>query len=194
MTDTSALLELLSMLLADPRYSILLALLLIACVSDCRSLRIPNWLTIGGSTFALLYSWVLPFSPQLGFGWALGGLALGLCFMLPLYMLGVMGAGDVKLMAMVGAFLGLTPTLYAVLFVFVCGGLSALAYSAWRHALPQLLRNVQRKLQSLLVSTVGGTVAHAPRAGRPSVGRMPYALSIALGTLLFLLARQLGHV
>ena len=56
MTDFKALLELLGMLFADPRHSILLALLLIASISDCRSYRIPNWLTFGGTTFALLYS------------------------------------------------------------------------------------------------------------------------------------------
>ena len=192
MTDFKALLELLGMLFADPRHSILLALLLIASISDCRSYRIPNWLTVGGTTFALLYSLVVPFSPQMGFGWALGGFALGLSFMLPLYMLGLMGAGDVKLMAMVGAFLGMTGTLYAVLLVFICGGLSALAYSAWRHSLRQLFSNVQLKLRTLLVSSFGGSQPHAAMAS-PSAGRLPYAVSITLGTLIFLLARQLGH-
>ena len=192
MTDFKALLELLGMLFADPRHSILLALLLIASISDCRSYRIPNWLTFGGTTFALLYSVVVPFSPQMGFGWALGGFALGLSFMLPLYMLGLMGAGDVKLMAMVGAFLGMTGTLYAVLLIFICGGLSALAYSAWRHSLRQLFSNVQLKLRTLLVSSFGGSQTHAVMAS-PSAGRLPYAVSISLGTLIFLIARQLGH-
>ena len=192
MTDFKALLELLGMLFAEPRHSILLALLLIASISDCRSYRIPNWLTFGGTTFALLYSLVVPFSPQMGFGWALGGFALGLSFMLPLYMLGVMGAGDVKLMAMVGAFLGMTNTLYAVLLVFICGGLLALAYSAWRHSLRRLFSNVGLKLRTLLVSSFGGLHPHAAMTG-PSAGRLPYAVSITLGTLIFLLARQLGY-
>jgi prepilin peptidase CpaA len=192
MTDFKAVLELLAMLLADPRYSILLALLLIASISDCSSYRIPNWLTFGGTTFALLYSLVVPFSPQMGFGWALGGFALGLSFMLPLYMLGVMGAGDVKLMAMVGAFLGLNSTLYAVLLVFICGGVSALAYSAWRHSLQQLFSNVQLKLRTLLVSSLGGSPPDAAMSS-PSAGRLPYAVSISLGTLIFLIARQLGY-
>ena len=186
------MLELLGMLFADPRHSILLALLLIASISDCRSYRIPNWLTFGGTTFALLYSLVVPFSPQMGFGWALGGFALGLSFMLPLYMLGVMGAGDVKLMAMVGAFLGLNSTLYAVLLVFICGGVSALAYSAWRHSLQQLFSNVQLKLRTLLVSSLGGSPPDAAMSS-PSAGRLPYAVSISLGTLIFLIARQLGY-
>ena len=192
MKDFLSLLELLGMLLINPRYSILFALLLVASISDCRSYKIPNWLTFGGSAFALIYSVFIPFSPQLGFGWSLGGFALGLCFMLPLYMLGIMGAGDVKLMAMVGAFLGMTSTLYAVLLVFICGGLSALVYSAWRHSLRQLFSNVQFKLRTLLVSSFGGSQTHAVMAS-PSAGRLPYAVSITLGTLIFLVARQLGY-
>ena len=119
MKDLSSIVELLPMMLNNPRYNILLVLLLVASISDCRSYKIPNWLTVGGSVFALIYSFFIPLSPQLGFGWSLGGFALGLSFMLPLYMLGMMGAGDVKLMAMVGAFLGMAHTVYAVLFVFV---------------------------------------------------------------------------
>ena len=57
-----------SRLLINPRYSILFALLLAASISDCRSYKIPNWLTFGGSAFALIYSVFSPFSPQRGFG------------------------------------------------------------------------------------------------------------------------------
>ena len=156
MKDISSLLELLAMLIINPRYSILFALLLAASISDCRSYKIPNWLTFGGSAFALIYSLVVPFSPQLGFGWSLGGFALGLSLMLPLYMLGMMGAGDVKLMAMVGAFLGMTHTLYAVLFVFASGGLAALVYALWHQSLLRMASNIKLSLTSMLFSTMGG--------------------------------------
>jgi prepilin peptidase CpaA len=68
----------------------------------------------------------------------------------------------------------------------------ALAYSAWRHSLRQLFSNVQLKLRTLLVSSFGGLQPHAAMAG-PSAGRLPYAVSISLGTLIFLIARQLGY-
>jgi hypothetical protein len=48
------------------------------------------------------------------------------------------------------------------------------------------------KLRTLLVSSFGGLQPHAAMAA-PSAGRLPYAVSISLGTLIFLLARQLGY-
>lgn len=193
MNHLDALLELLRMLLSDPRYSILFTLLLLASVSDCRTYRIPNWLTLGGTAFALAYSVAVPFSPRLGFGWALGGMALGLCFMLPLYVMGVMGAGDVKLMAMVGAFLGLYSTLYAVLFVFVFGGVAALVYALWTRSLRRMAGNARRAVQSLVFSTIAGLRPGFAMSPGESIGRMPYAVSISLGTLAYVLANQLGY-
>ena len=193
MTNFSAGVELLGMLLNNPRYSILLVLLLIASISDCRSYKIPNWLTFGGSAFALIYSVFVPFSPQLGFGWALGGFALGLSLMLPLYMLGMMGAGDVKLMAMVGAFLGMTHSLYAVLFVFVSGGLAALVYALWHQSLLRMAGNIKLTLTSMLLSTMGGIRPQVHMGKDESIGKLPYAVSITLGTIAFLIANQLGY-
>jgi prepilin peptidase CpaA len=190
----SSFVELLGMLLSNPRYSILFSLLLVASISDCRSYKIPNWLTFGGSAFALLYSFFIPFSPQLGFGWALGGFALGLSFMLPLYMLGMMGAGDVKLTAMVGAFLGMTQTIYALLFVFVSGGLAALAFALWRQSLLRMARNLKQALSSMLFSTMGAMRSQVPVGDDDSVGQCPYALSITVGTTAFLMAHQMGYV
>jgi len=194
MNGLSTVVELLGMLFSNPRYSLLFVLLLIASVSDCRHYKIPNWLTFGGSAFALIYSAFIPFSPQLGFGWALGGFALGLSLMLPLYMLGMMGAGDVKLMAMVGAFLGMTDTLYAVLFVFVSGGLAALAYALWHQSLVRMLGNIKRSMESMLLSAMGGLRPQMPTSSGDSIGKLPYAVSIALGTTVFLIANQLGYV
>jgi prepilin peptidase CpaA len=193
MKDFSSLVELLGMLLSDPRYSILFALLVAASISDCRHYKIPNWLTFGGSAFALIYSALIPFSPHLGFGWSMGGFALGLSLMLPLYLLGMMGAGDVKLMAMVGAFLGMTNTLYALLFVFVSGGLAALVYALWHQSLLRMAGNIKLTLTSLLFSTMGGLRPQMTPLCNNSVGKLPYAVSITLGTTAFLIANQLGY-
>ena len=190
----SSSLDLLGMLIINPRYSILLALLLVASVSDCRRYKIPNWLTFGGSAFALLYSFFIPFSPQFGFGWSLGGFALGLSFMLPLYMLGMMGAGDVKLMAMVGAFLGMTQTIYAVLFVFVSGGLLAFVFALWHQSLLLMARHLKQAMTSMLFSTMGAMRSPVLAASDESEGQWPYALSITFGTTAFLIAQQMGCV
>lgn len=194
MDNTQALAELMWMLLSDLRYSLLLTLLALACIVDVRSYKIPNWLTFGGAAFALLYSAVVPFSGGHGLVWSIGGLAAGLFIMLPAYALRVMGAGDVKLMAMVGAFLGFTPALYAVFFVFACGGVLAVGHALLRGTAMRMASNVKDITQGALYAVLGGMRPNAEVAPAQSVGKMPYALSIGLGTTLFLVAQQLGYV
>ncbi len=193
MDNTQAFAELMWMLLSDVRNSLLLSLLAVACIVDVRSFKIPNWLTFGGAALALLHSAMVPFAGGHGLLWSLGGLGVGLLIMLPAYGLGVMGAGDVKLMAMVGAFLGLTPTLYAALFVFICGGVLAVGHAILRGALLRMALNVRDISQGALYAVLGGMRPHAQASLAPSIGKMPYALSIALGTTLFMVASQLGY-
>src|SRR5688500_13934209 len=80
--------------------AIALAMLVIAAaVIDVQSLRIPNWLTVGGMVLGLAWNTAVASASLAGFLWALGGLAVGLVVLLPFYAVRVMGAGDVKLMA-----------------------------------------------------------------------------------------------
>src|ERR1700678_2253171 len=116
----------------------LVSLILVeAALIDGRSLRVPNWLTFhflaGGLIFAfyngggaLLLTSIL-------------GAAVGFMTLLPLYSIGGMGAGDVKLMAGIGAWLGPWLTLWAVAWSAVAGALIAAGMIAWsgefyRHA------------------------------------------------------------
>lgn len=192
MTDTQTFAELMWLGLSEARYSVLLLLLLAACITDVRRLRIPNVLSLGGAAVALLYSALFPFSDGQGLLGSLGGLGLGLLAMLPFYALRVMGAGDVKLMAMVGAFLGVLPALHAAFFVVVCGGLMALAHAFLRGAALRLLTNVKSITQGAVTAVLGGFAPHA-RPHVQSVGKMPYALSLTLGTTLSLVARHYGY-
>jgi prepilin peptidase CpaA len=163
--------------LERPHVLLLLALLVAAACIDWRSLRIPNWLTAGGAAAALLLSLAGLWPAQPAPWQALAGLALGLGLMLPWYGLRMMGAGDVKLMAMVGAFLGPLQTLHAALWVFATGALVALAVA--------LARRAGRPLASPLWPLFGaGAQARAP--GAASLGKLPYGVSIGLGTALSL--------
>ena len=152
--------------LEQPRLVVLAGLLLAAAWIDSYAWRIPNALTFGGSAAAFLLSVLEPVAPAQAVLLAFGGLLLGLLVMLPMYLLGALGAGDVKLMAMVGAYLGATHTIGAALLVFITGGAVALVMR--RGALPQLW--------AMLGS--GGQ-------GVSSLGRMPYGASICLGTVLY---------
>lgn len=193
MQEFDALLELLAMLIKEPRTGVLLILLVIASVSDYRTYKIPNWLTVSGMVFGLIYNTVIPFSIHHGFLWALGGLLLGFFIMLPCYALRIMGAGDVKLMAMVGAFLGVTDTLHALIFSFIVGGIAALIFSLYRKALVQMLGNVKNITQMMMMSAIGGFRPDVQIEAGKSVGKLPYGICISIGSVSFVVAKQLGY-
>jgi prepilin peptidase CpaA len=194
MQEFAAVLELLAMLASDVRMLALLGLLVVAAVSDWRTYRIPNWLTLGGALFALVYGTLAARTPAAGASSAFGGLAVGFAAMLVFYAIGIMGAGDVKLMAMVGAFLGPRQTLMAVLFTFVAGGVAALAFAIHRRRLGHMLDNVKTAAQGMVFSTMVGIRPDASLHVRQSVGKLPYGLCIGAGTAVEVFAHQLGYV
>ncbi|NKE66034.1 prepilin peptidase [Ramlibacter sp. RBP-2] len=179
--------------LADARLALLVVLLMLAAFIDVRTFRIPNWLTYGGAVIGLVLGtaiqWRLlgPAWAADGLLWSLGGLAAGLALMLPMYALRVMGAGDVKLMAMAGAFLGLGQIVPAVLCVFVAGGVLAVGYALWRRAFGRMTANVVDIVQSMAFAAMSGVRAGAPR---PSVGNLPYGVSISAGTIAWVVLSQ----
>ena len=191
MQNFYAFIELMGMLVADPRTGVLIALLVVAAISDWRTYRIPNWLTGGGLVFGLVCNTWLARTPMAGLTDAAGGMLIGFGALVPMYVMRVMGGGDVKLMAMAGAFLGVSGTLNALLYTFVIGGLAALAFAVFHGALRRMFANIAGVLQSMLAAA---SLGFKPDAGamEPSIGRMPYGVSISVGTIGFVVAHQLG--
>lgn len=194
MDEFKAFFELLAMLFTDPRTCVLLVLLAAAAACDWRAYRIPNLLTGAGLLFALVYNSAVPPAVHAGWTWAPAGMLLGFGALLPMYAIGAMGAGDVKLMAMVGAFLGLQGTAWALFFTVVSGGIAALALALRRRMLVPMLANTGGLLRWLLWSAVARGKPRLEPGRLPSVGRLAYGISIALGTSSYVLARQFGLV
>lgn len=161
----------------------LICLVAQAAVTDLAVRKIPNLLVASGLVLALLLQWPhgLRWEPVLP--WLTGALA-GLLLFLPLYLARGMAAGDVKLMAMVGAFVGPLAALRIGLLVFLIGGVMALAMMAWTGRLRDGWRNLRALCQPLLLRLCGVPLLPAPLKPGASVGDMPYGLAIALGTLL----------
>ena len=194
MQQVASLFELLAMLVMQPRTGVLFALLLIAAINDYRYYRIPNWLTGGGIIFALLLSTVVPFYKGQGFIWALGGMAIGFAAMFPMYALRIMGAGDVKLMAMVGAFLGVTDAVHAVLYSLVAGGAGALIFSLANGTGLRMLANLKSAAYMMMISATAGIRPDLKLPPGQSVGKLPFGVCICAGSAGFVVARQLGYV
>lgn len=102
---------------------VVLAASIAAAITDLKMFRIPNALTFPLLASGLVYQVCLWGPPGLGRG--LLGVAFGFAILLPFWIAGGMGAGDVKLMAAVGAWLGLRLTFQ----VFVASALAAGVYA-----------------------------------------------------------------
>lgn len=158
----------------------LLVILFAATWIDIREHRIPNWLVTGGLFIAVANHALSVFGH--GTIFAVAGLAIGILTLMPLYVMGTMGAGDVKLMGMVGAYLGTSAVLGAVLATMIAGGILALVASAYKRALPQLMGNLRTMLIHRDIRRMGGAGSEAIPAP-PSVGKLPYAVAITAGTI-----------
>lgn len=176
------------------------ALLLTAVWHDVRSHRIPNAIVFSGTALALLfqvsvvitstYTWT-EFPLVHAFLTWLGGLSVGLCALLPLYLLRGAAAGDAKLMGMVGAFLGPTHALGAVLSTFVVGAVLAILIAVRAGVFSKMLRNIKVILfgAAAKLAAVDGPEFDAHT---DATAKVPYALAIALGTATWLALRYVS--
>jgi prepilin peptidase CpaA len=187
------MIDLLVMLVTNVRIALLFALLATAAYIDWRTHRIPNQLVAAGIAIALACSIAFPVYRGYGLTPAVEGLLFGFLATFPLYALRIMGAGDVKLIAMVGAFTGWPEMPYVLVSIFIAGGAIAVIH-ATRHALwGRLAASFKSGLEHLLVAASSGTrPVLAPAAA--SVGKLPYALSIASGTVGYLVLQQFGYL
>jgi len=173
------------------RLVLVTAFVVAAAVFDVRTHRIPNWLVLLGAGTCIAGQMIQPALLGFGIAGALKGIAVGFALLLPLYLLRATGAGDVKLMAMVGAYLGPWGVAWAALFSFIAGGVLALVVALGRGALGQLFANVRSMLYGTLLTamTTGKTTITTPAT---SVGKLPYGVAIAIGTVVHAVMVQRG--
>jgi len=159
-----------------------LTVALVAAVCDLKTRRIPNALTLGAALVAIGVHGML--SGWSGVLLAASGWVVGLALFFPVFLLGGMGAGDVKLLAATGAWLGPYGAVWVALYGVLAGGLMALVVSLASGYTRVALRNVWAMLRFWQVAGV------RPVAGvtlSSSVGpRLPYALPIAAGVMVTL--------
>lgn len=160
------------------------ALLFFASAFDLTQRRIPNRLLLVGLIVAIpLHLMVV--SPLAMLATMFAGATLGLILFLPLYVLGAMAAGDVKLMATVGAFTGPLLVFQIALATYCIGGVLALAIVLALRRASTAFANVGAVMRPLMMRLRGVPLVSEPMP-HPSVGGMPYAVAITLGTLLVL--------
>ncbi|MFT5532860.1 MAG: prepilin peptidase CpaA [Burkholderiaceae bacterium] len=172
---------------SDANTILLVLVLVMATATDLRSRRIPNWLVLFGLALSL---WLKITAGDVS-AWGLG-LLIGFGSFIPLYALRAMGAGDVKLMAVVGAFLGPLSALGAVAATLLAGGVLAIVVALANGSLRRAIDNVKFMLTSLMVSGMQRTrmTVEVPTS---STGSVPYGAAIAVGTFATLWLEHTGH-
>jgi prepilin peptidase CpaA len=161
------------------------ALVIVAAVWDWRTRRIPNWLVALALIVALPLQIVLHGSLDGIQIWFTGCLSGGL-ILLPGYLMRALGAGDVKLMAAVGAFCGAALALEMAVIASAIGGVWALVWLLQRKRVRAGLSNTMSMLMTMSSqSNETGTTDRTMSV--QSLGRLPFGVAIALsavGTLM----------
>jgi prepilin peptidase CpaA len=156
------------------------AVLVVATFTDVRSRRIPNWLVLPFLALGILVcGWLHGWHGALN---SVEGAALGLLLYGILFWMGGMGAGDVKLCAAIGAWIGPGQLLISLIFTGLVGGAMALGWALWGGFLKELFLHT------------GDLVFRSKERGEVTLSnplrrKMPYAPAIAVGTLISFIAR-----
>src|ERR1035441_4859246 len=166
-----------------------LIVLAVATFTDMRSRRIPNWLVL---PFLLAGIAVSPWRQNWpgigrGLGWhgvgqSFAGLGLGILIYGFLFWIGWMGAGDVKLCAAIGAWIGPDQLFIALVITAMAGGVMALAWAAVGGFLKELFTGTG----DLVFGFKNPKVQAEMKLSNPLKHKMPYAPAIAIGTLISL--------
>jgi prepilin peptidase CpaA len=152
---------------------------LVAVAWDVATRRIPNALTFGAALAALVVHAYL--GGWTGLGMAAVGWAAGVALFFPVFALGGMGAGDVKLLGAVGAWLGPVAAVWVALYAGIAGGLMGLIVAGFSGYLVQALTNVWSLLMYWRI--VGLKPASDLTLSTHKGPRLAYALPVFAGLM-----------
>ncbi len=162
-----------------------LAVLGVATFTDLRSRRIPNWLVLPFLLTGIVVSiWTQGWH---GLGQSLGGALLGLVIYGALFWMGGMGAGDVKLCAAIGAWVGPQQLILALVITGMAGGVMVFCWAIFGGFLKELFTGAGNLAFGW--KDRGGVCDPEMVITNPLKRKMPYAPAMAIGTLISFFAR-----
>jgi prepilin peptidase CpaA len=164
-----------------------LAVSAMACATDLKTRRIPNWLTLSAAAGA--FGFFLAGQGWRGLGWSAAGWIVGLAMFFPVFLLRGIGGGDVKLVAALGAWLGPLSAVWLALYTAITGGPLALGVALSKGYTKQAFANVWGLLGYWRLAGVRPHPSLTLEAAGGQAPRLPYALPITAGLVLTLWLR-----
>ncbi len=162
--------------------------LIVAAVIDGYALKVPNWLTFTMILSGWLYGTMAPPAGAgwyAGLGWSLLGTLVGLALLLPMYAIGGMGAGDVKLLAGVGAWVGASHTFYAFCVAAIVGAVLSIAMVVFRRAWKKHANQLWMILGEILTIRDPNELSAIAAQRKSSMLLLPYGIPIAIGSIAY---------
>jgi prepilin peptidase CpaA len=166
-----------------------LVLAFIAAVTDFRSRRIPNWLTVPAFVVGVTANSF--FNGWGGLKTSLLGTLVGLGVLLPFVLLRSLGAGDWKLAGALGAFTGPGLLIDLLLLSIFVAGMMAVILIIYKGRVRETLRNIGHILISLVTFQLPG---HRVSLDNPESLKVPYGVALALSVMLYGAAQIRGAV
>jgi len=155
--------------------------LIVAAYIDGKELRVPNWITYPMVFSGLIFNtWISGWG---GLGEGLLGMVVGLLCLLPLYAVGGMGAGDVKLMAGSGAWLGWQVTFYSFAWTVVVGAVMAVLMVWYKKSFAKHYGNFLMILSEWLTIRDPKELSRIAAERKPTMFLLPYGIPICIGSI-----------
>ncbi len=163
--------------------------LVVAAVIDGIQLKVPNWITfpmiVSGWIFSIA-TYAMNGEPWYhGLGWSLFGTVVGLALLLPAYSIGGMGAGDVKLLMGVGAWMHVSTTTYAFCVSAIVGAVLAVIMVLVQGAFTKHYYQFWAILSEILTIRDPEKLSVIAAERKSSMMLLPYGIPIAIGTIAY---------
>ncbi|TWU25636.1 A24 family peptidase [Bythopirellula polymerisocia] len=161
-------------------------ILIVAAVIDGLQLKVPNWITYPMILSGWAYSAVLSsYAGWEGLGYSLLGTVVGLALLMPLYAIGGMGAGDVKLLAGVGAWMWPTVTFFAFAVSAIVGGVIAVGMVLWTKSWDKHRDQFWGIFNEIVTVKDPEKLAEIAAERKPRMFLLPYGIPIAIGSIAY---------
>jgi prepilin peptidase CpaA len=158
---------------------LLVALLAFCSLTDLKVRRIPNAVLFPALMTSFFLSSIA--GGVSGLADSIAGLIVGVLMLMPLHILGRMGAGDIKLLGVVGSVLGAWGAIVAGLATMMAGGILGATYILWSLAKPAVISRISDMARRPTGSVTAA--GNAPSIQTARATEIPYAVAIAAGTV-----------